>query len=196
MIVSVAMALAATAPSFDCARASTKVEQIICTDELLRQSDRAVDLAYRKAKSRNVKAVVAAQKQWLMDRDACSNLACVADRYDGRLFELLTVSGLGRDYGAGGGSLTVLPLGNGWFAFSAFRTYSRPSFGFPSQMVMTDASASGVFRLIGGKGERMPQAEYDTGWRLTKIRGGWRVECLPDLTACGGINATIDGEYR
>jgi len=192
MLVPLALALAASASSFDCTKATTNVEKMICADPELAAADRAVAETYRAAKARSMKGVVADQQRWLAGRNECANRNCVVSHYDDRLFELLPASHLGRGYHSEGGKLTVLPLGSDWYAFAVLRTYVR-WFPNPRDNRTTDAWASGVFRLVDGKGERLADV---SGWRLTRVRNGWRVECLPDIMSCGGLNATIDGEYR
>src|SRR5689334_22860903 len=98
MIVAVAVALALSAPepSFECAKATTAVERLICGDESLAHADRAVAQAYRGAKARNVKGVLVSQKEWLARRNECKNRYCIVSSYDDQLFYLLPDSHLGR----------------------------------------------------------------------------------------------------
>ena len=187
-----ALALAASAPSFDCRKASTSVERIICGDERLKRSDVAVSTAYRAASRRRVARLASQQKNWLFQRDRCRDSTCLLQRYDERISDLLPLAKTGRHYTGGtyNSTLWVLPLGDGWYSFSVSALYNPPG------GVAFDAAASGAFILVGGKAERHPMDERD-GWRISRLENdGWRISCLPTETSCGGINVSIDGDYR
>lgn len=84
----------AQAASFDCAKASTKVEQLICIDATLSKLDEELSAAY-KAVLRDQKQAVAtrqAQKQWLKDRNDCVDAVCVKRAYETRLSSLTVKS--------------------------------------------------------------------------------------------------------
>ena len=187
-----ALALAVSAPSFNCAKAVSDVERIICADEQLGQSDRAVATLYRLAVKRDQR-VLQAQREWLRSRDQCHNAYCLLSSYEQRVDDLIASVGSAREYRNGPhGSLSVVALGKGLYAFSVQNLWVGTVAG-----AVNTAGASGVFELAGARGERQPFADYDAGWRLTRLsRNGWRVECLPDETSCGGVNAIIDGDYR
>jgi uncharacterized protein YjbI with pentapeptide repeats len=70
----------AAAPAFDCARAATEVERLICGDEggRLRALDRLVANLYRRAAERDPDAL-AAQRIWLRERDRCLEADYVQD---------------------------------------------------------------------------------------------------------------------
>ena len=80
------------APSFDCAKASTSVEQLICSDQQLAEADRAMGEAFRVHPKDAV--VVREQREWLKARDsACaipSSLANVNPQQHTRLVDCLT----------------------------------------------------------------------------------------------------------
>jgi uncharacterized protein len=85
-----ASALPARGASFDCAKAGTKVEHMICDSlELSNLDDEMAD----KFKSAQMGAddrakVVRGQRQWPSTRNACLDVACVKDAYERRLSEL------------------------------------------------------------------------------------------------------------
>ena len=191
-----ALALAVSAPSFDCAKARTNVETLICGDEQLKRADQAVATTYRTALRKKPGTTRREQREWVADRDRCATAHCLVESYESRLFDTLRISGLGRRYNDELGVLLILPLGKDWYAFSVLRTYvRRPSVAYRAWT--SDAWASGVFRLVGGKAERRSMSNGDAGWSVTRLpRNVWRIRCLPDLTSCGGLNATIDGDYR
>ena len=71
------VALSAPAVAFDCARAATSVEKLICSDRQLKQSDDELQIAWddltRKLGKDELKALKASQRAWLKQRDAqCS----------------------------------------------------------------------------------------------------------------------------
>lgn len=81
----------AHAASFDCAKAQTQVEKMICADVELSKLDEALAVAYVKA----VKVVDGAvsirqeQKQWLKVRNSCKSADCLFSAYEKRVPSLL-----------------------------------------------------------------------------------------------------------
>lgn len=79
-------------PSFDCAKAKTDVEQLICTDATLAAMDAEMAALYLK----NLKAVkdrpdqyALAQRAWReIARDGCQTVACLKERYRTRIDDL------------------------------------------------------------------------------------------------------------
>jgi len=65
-----ALALAASAPSFDCKKASIEIEKKVCGDEVLARSDQAVAVLFRSIRKQNPKAA-REQREWLADRNGC-----------------------------------------------------------------------------------------------------------------------------
>jgi hypothetical protein len=84
------LGVSAQAASFDCAKAQSKVEKMICADVELSSLDEALALAYSAASrlSDNPLVLQTAQKQWLKQRDQCSNIACVKTLYITRITAL------------------------------------------------------------------------------------------------------------
>lgn len=86
----------AARPSFDCAKASTNVERMICDDPSLGDKDRQVSVTYRTWVQRvkagdlidSIDEIVADQKAWVQRRNACQTAACVSKAYDERIEEL------------------------------------------------------------------------------------------------------------
>lgn len=95
-------AKAASSPSFDCAKASGQVEELICRDSTLAALDRQMAATYAKA-MRNWPANVAKEQQafqigWIKGRNDCwkadNQRACVQEAYQSRLVELQIQGGL------------------------------------------------------------------------------------------------------
>lgn len=80
---------AASAASFDCAKAAGKMEHLICSEPQLSRLDEQLGVAYREWVSQepNEHVVKAAQLYWLKQRNACEDAACVTIRYQERLAE-------------------------------------------------------------------------------------------------------------
>ncbi|WP_295878658.1 lysozyme inhibitor LprI family protein [uncultured Thiohalocapsa sp.] len=87
------MALAAgvaEAASFDCTKASTRIETLICADAQLSGLDAELADLYRAARrsTDDPERLTSAQRAWLKRRDRCTDSDCVADLYRQRIAEL------------------------------------------------------------------------------------------------------------
>ena len=77
--------------SFDCAKAATKVEKLVCADKDLSGLDGALADEYRASQLRNgaTQALKAAQQTWLKSRrNACKDAGCLRSAYEARIAEL------------------------------------------------------------------------------------------------------------
>ncbi|MBN8504922.1 MAG: hypothetical protein J0L58_10625 [Burkholderiales bacterium] len=82
---------AAAKPSFDCAKASTKVETLICSEPALAQADASTTAAFKAAlpAAADQSAFRARHAEWRRKvRDACTDALCIAAAYKARLAEL------------------------------------------------------------------------------------------------------------
>lgn len=77
---------------FDCTKAVTQVEKLICADDELVKLDRELTAAYRSASDVPGMSgkVNREQRQWLRSRDSCADPACIKSAYDRRLAALRT----------------------------------------------------------------------------------------------------------
>jgi uncharacterized protein len=77
----------AYAAGFDCARASTRVEKLICGDAELSRLDEQLNAAYKDAIQDKTQAapIRKAQRQWLDARNRCGNAECLRRSYLARL---------------------------------------------------------------------------------------------------------------
>ena len=83
--------LVQAAPSFDCSKASTAVEQAICSSAELSRLDRQLAQAYRglAATERD------AQRAWIRQRNACkSDIDCLTKQYQDRIVTLERLAGV------------------------------------------------------------------------------------------------------
>lgn len=78
--------------SFDCGRAVSVVEMLVCSDAELSSLDDALERAYRVAITRNAehKHLILAQRQWLAQRNSCRNRECLIGAYWSRLADYQT----------------------------------------------------------------------------------------------------------
>jgi hypothetical protein len=85
------LALPVQAASFDCAKAGTKIEKLICADAELSKLDEELNAAYKTVlqDEKRADSIRQAQKQWMKERNACSEAACVKRVYEVRLHGLL-----------------------------------------------------------------------------------------------------------
>ncbi len=82
----------ASAASFDCGKASTNVEKLICNDEKLSKLDDELFSAYRAERQVDKKgnALKNSQIIWLKDRNKCIDSACINKSYSTRIEQLST----------------------------------------------------------------------------------------------------------
>jgi uncharacterized protein YecT (DUF1311 family) len=78
------------AASFDCAKASTKIEKIICDNPEISKLDDELSASYKTAlqDEKQADAIREAQKQWIKGRNSCADAACVKRAYEMRLSSL------------------------------------------------------------------------------------------------------------
>lgn len=98
VLVLVALPALAVAASFECEKAATKVEKLICSNDELSKLDEKLSDAYKKSLQRTdikQKAVVS-QRQWLKNvRNPCTVVECVKDAYETRIQEIELMSSFG-----------------------------------------------------------------------------------------------------
>ncbi|MBS1212631.1 MAG: hypothetical protein H6R26_1248 [Proteobacteria bacterium] len=75
------------AASFDCRRAGSRIDKIICSDENLSRLDETMSRAYKKTLSLAIQPdkVKREQRAWIKSRNACVDQACVAQAYRTRI---------------------------------------------------------------------------------------------------------------
>jgi len=80
----------ASAASFNCDKASTFAEEVVCSDSRLTVMDEELAHLYKAAlaSSANKAAVSAKQKAWLATRDRCKDSNCIMQAYADRIAAL------------------------------------------------------------------------------------------------------------
>ena len=88
VLVFVLISMSAHSASFNCAKASTLVEHLICSDsELSAAADNQLAKLYKKNFKSNPN-LFEQQKLWLEKRNTCKDVECVRTAYRTRLSEL------------------------------------------------------------------------------------------------------------
>ncbi|HAF45131.1 MAG: hypothetical protein A2100_00130 [Sideroxydans sp. GWF2_59_14] len=89
----------AHAASFDCAKAGTKVEHIICNDPQISHMDEQLAQNYKTAlqDQSNAKLGKQEQRQWMKERNVCADVACVQEAYRKRIAQLSTTQGIEKE---------------------------------------------------------------------------------------------------
>ncbi|WP_169741243.1 lysozyme inhibitor LprI family protein [Andreprevotia chitinilytica] len=79
------------AASFDCDKAKTKVEHLICNDKALGELDVSLSgmYHYRLDSAADQDGLVQAQRDWLTQRNRCADAACLTQSYNDRMAALL-----------------------------------------------------------------------------------------------------------
>ncbi len=88
------------AASFDCAKASTSIEKIICSDENASRTDMELSNAYKSALniSKNKAALKQQQRKWLKEvRNSCKDVECLIKTNQSRTSELIAYAYERRD---------------------------------------------------------------------------------------------------
>ena len=84
----------AQAAGFDCKKAASRIERLICGDPELNSFDSQLDGAYRGALDRSNQPASVKDRQlaWLKQRDACADVACLSAAYQRQIKVLGAVS--------------------------------------------------------------------------------------------------------
>jgi len=82
----------AHAASFDCAKAGTKVEHMICDNPEISKLDEKLSSAYKEMlrqddlQPEEVEGIKKSQRNWLKGRNSCGDVECLTRYYDGWLY--------------------------------------------------------------------------------------------------------------
>jgi uncharacterized protein YecT (DUF1311 family) len=92
----------ATVTSFDCGKATHRIEQMICHDRNLAFEDDELGETFwflrKELSAAQLHAVTQSQKAWIVRRNSCADRHCVERAYDERLSELHRLSDARRKY--------------------------------------------------------------------------------------------------
>ena len=82
--------LGASAASFDCTKAASRVEKLICADNDLSNLDDKLAVEYRAARRTGLSdSQVTAQRAWIKQRNSCEDKGCVRRLYESRVADLV-----------------------------------------------------------------------------------------------------------
>jgi uncharacterized protein len=89
-------------PTFDCSKASSEIETLICNDAELAALDHKMDAVFKRAVAKNtgaeLKELTAYQRGWIRGRNDCwkaqDKKQCVIESYNVRMVELQITNGL------------------------------------------------------------------------------------------------------
>jgi uncharacterized protein len=98
IFTSLFLLVTAQAASFDCRKARTKIEKLICSNDELSKLDESLSEVYLRALNRaDIKQqTIESQRQWLKyERNVCQNAECVKNAYETRIKELGLSSSFG-----------------------------------------------------------------------------------------------------
>lgn len=90
------LSCAASAASFDCAKAQTRVEKLICADAELSRLDDDLGRAWKQHLSDNKfqDQFRTTQKHWITRRNECTDAGCLKQTYQARLEQMAS----GKEY--------------------------------------------------------------------------------------------------
>jgi uncharacterized protein len=86
------------AASFDCGKATSEIEKLICSNDELSKLDESLNEAYLRALNRTdiKEQTIESQRQWLKnERNVCQNVGCIKSAYETRIKELGFTSSYG-----------------------------------------------------------------------------------------------------
>lgn len=93
LVVTIGLAVASTqsgAASFDCKKASTGVEKMICSNAGLSELDDILSQVFQAETEEPDAApkIRTSQKSWLVQRDTCTTVSCIESQYEQRIAAL------------------------------------------------------------------------------------------------------------
>jgi len=101
ILASLLYPLSACATSFDCAKAFSTVEKLICSNDELSRLDSELAVSYKQAlaASRNIRETKTSEKEWLrVARGICSDVTCLKEAYQKRIRDLKSTDLIGEYY--------------------------------------------------------------------------------------------------
>lgn len=194
-----------SAASFDCVKANSKVEKLICSDNTLSHLDEELNRSYKRVmKNTEDKHVIKTwQREWLKSEiETCLNVKCLVDSFSSRI-QLLNEIAPAAEKSARWNGYYVRYINN--------KKDMDPSSIYIIGMSKDRIHATGWSQWSSGETDGMVnigqinavgslkenKAKFDDedscGARMKLIGDVLLVE---DETGCGGLNVTFNGEYR
>lgn len=194
-------ALHAHSAGFDCAKASSAVEKMICADAQLSELDESLKSAYQQALSNTSSAsdLKKSQQTWLKSvRNRCVETICLTQAYHARLTELNTVeiAGAYQRYHQGKPSINapatiaVQNVSNGQFNITGDAQWiANPD-------SVNNGTLSGAYPL---KNNKIIMGKDTCEISITFTKDGLTVDGdTPNQPMCNdhGAGVSFDGDYR
>jgi uncharacterized protein len=198
----------AGAASFDCKKAKSRNEQLICSNSELSSLDEVLNKVYQRAynTAANKSVVRQSQRDWLesSELDACRQAECLKLHFSERIALLKDVaangeplsqwSGIYVRYSSGkvdtdAATISVLGLRSGRLYVSGTALWYGPQakIGQVNDGQMTGYSDP----IMAGE-----SANFDADGCSASLRLRGTILEVKDETGCGGLNVTFNGTYR
>jgi uncharacterized protein YecT (DUF1311 family) len=189
----------ASAASFNCANASSRIERMICADPQLSALDEAMGVLYKSALIHDRTGQIrSAQREWMVGRERANDAAELKENYEARLTDLFMDrggEGLGRTFARDdhNADLRLIPLSGSWVLFEINATWV----GNAATGNVNIGESAGVFQVSAGRGA------WRTGSCVLTFKSAspaqWTVGnsegCFND-SAQWGMNVSMGGVYR
>ena len=185
----------AAAASFDCAKAGTRAEKLICATPALSKADEELGRQYKAARAatKDARALRQAQMGWIRrHRDACADAACMLEAYERRIAELRATArpgGRTGTYSVDDNTLEILEIAPGVLRFELLALWS-------SGESVNTGQRCGEIKLAGNPSRGTYGRKEDgcqLAWTFRKDGGlTIRQEGLCDF----GVNVTAEGTYK
>jgi uncharacterized protein len=199
---------AASAASFDCAKAKTKTEKLICSDAGISSLDEALGSAYKDAYKRvgNKLGIKQSQRDWLSSYQlrSCNDVECLRKELSERIEILNDASGLGLPTSNWTGNyvrywngkedkntatISVLGLHSGRLFISGAALWYGPN---AKEGQVNDGEMRGHSNQVGQEGIVTFESEGCSA-KLVLLDNALEVK---EESGCGGLNVTFNGQYR
>ncbi len=209
-VITVTAAVSTSAgQSFDCRKATTAVEQMVCGDAALSRLDEQMARAFIEARTR-VEATTIRQAAWLKDvRNRCTNVDCLNAAYERRITELGSMGRATPATGAPKQSPAAARSTDEWAGewtrrgdtpnVSSSLTISNVTpAGFDFEMSASSGAHTGEIEGVavrGAAGIMFKQEEANCEVRFGRRSGRVVVATSEGCASMGGMGVTFDGEY-
>ena len=204
----IALSISSQAAGFDCQKATTFVEKVICQNPSLSSLDEELNSVFNAIKdnSRNPQTLKKQQLVWLKTkRDLCQTVTCLDDVYKERIIALSSITNVSDS--------TKSTLAGEYVRYhekdkpdnrSAFLTISTPEKGkikvVGTALWVGDIKAgnvhngevSGTFVLKDG----LVHYQDEAGCKFIILFGKNALKVNGDNGQCGGLNVSFDGYYK
>jgi uncharacterized protein len=198
----------AVAASFDCTKAKSKNEKLICSDSQLSSLDEVLNTAYKRAYgiAANKPVLRQSQRDWLgsYELSACDDAACLKTRFSNRIALLNEVAASGEPASQWSGTyvrywkgkvdkdaatISIIGLRTGRLYVSGTALWYGPQANIGQ---VNDGQMDGYTeRVTTGN-----TASFDSdGCSANLLLRGNLLE-VKDETGCGGLNVTFNGTYQ